>query len=31
VSELETKYILLLLFEMGGVAAWAGSEAVLPA
>jgi Kef-type K+ transport system membrane component KefB len=31
VSELETKYILLLLFGMGGLAAWAGSEAVLPA
>jgi Kef-type K+ transport system membrane component KefB len=31
VSELETKYILFLLFGMGGLAAWAGSEAVLPA
>jgi glutathione-regulated potassium-efflux system ancillary protein KefC len=31
VSELETKYILFLLFAMGGLAAWAGSEAVLPA
>src|ERR1039457_598015 len=31
VSELETKYILFLLFALGGVAAWAGSEAVLPA
>lgn len=31
VSELETKYILLLLFGLGGLAAWAGSEAVLPA
>jgi glutathione-regulated potassium-efflux system ancillary protein KefC len=31
VSELETKYILLLLFAMGGLAVWAGSEAVLPA
>lgn len=31
VSELEAKYILLLLFAMGGLAAWAGSEAVLPA
>jgi glutathione-regulated potassium-efflux system ancillary protein KefC len=31
VSELETKYLLLLLFGMGGLAAWAGSEAVLPA
>ena len=31
VSELEAKYILLLLFALGGLAAWAGSEAVLPA
>lgn len=31
VSELEAKYILFLLFAMGGLAAWAGSEAVLPA
>jgi Kef-type K+ transport system membrane component KefB len=31
VSGLETKYILFLLFALGGVAAWAGSEAVLPA
>ena len=31
VSELEAKYILLLLFAMGGLAVWAGSEAVLPA
>ena len=31
VSELETKYILFLLFAMGGLAMWAGSEAVLPA
>jgi glutathione-regulated potassium-efflux system ancillary protein KefC len=31
VSELEAKYILLLLFGMGGLAAWSGSEAVLPA
>ncbi len=31
VSEMETKYLLFLLFGMGGVAAWAGSEAVLPA
>lgn len=31
VSELETKFILFLLFAMGGLAAWAGSEAVLPA
>jgi glutathione-regulated potassium-efflux system ancillary protein KefC len=31
VSELETKFLLFLLFGMGGVAVWAGSEAVLPA
>jgi Kef-type K+ transport system membrane component KefB len=31
VSELETKYLLLLLFGMGGLAVWSGSEAVLPA
>ena len=31
VSELETKYLLFTLFGMGGLAAWAGSEAVLPA
>jgi Kef-type K+ transport system membrane component KefB len=31
VSELETKYPLFLLFGIGGVAVWAGSEAVLPA
>ena len=31
VSEIEAKYILFLLFGMGGLAAWAGSEAVLPA
>jgi glutathione-regulated potassium-efflux system ancillary protein KefC len=31
VSELEAKYILFLLFAMGGLAAWSGSEAVLPA
>jgi Kef-type K+ transport system membrane component KefB len=31
VSELETKYLLLLLFGLGGLAAWSGSEAVLPA
>jgi glutathione-regulated potassium-efflux system ancillary protein KefC len=31
VSELEAKYLLLLLFGLGGLAAWAGSEAVLPA
>jgi glutathione-regulated potassium-efflux system ancillary protein KefC len=30
VSELEAKYILFLLFAMGGLAVWAGSEAVLP-
>ena len=31
VSELETKYILFLLFGLGGLAVWAGSEPVLPA
>jgi glutathione-regulated potassium-efflux system ancillary protein KefC len=31
VSELEAKYILFFLFAMGGLALWAGSEAVLPA
>ncbi len=31
VSELEAKYLLSLLFGLGGLAAWAGSEAVLPA
>jgi Kef-type K+ transport system membrane component KefB len=31
VSELETKYLLFLLFGLGGVAVWSGSEAVLPA
>jgi Kef-type K+ transport system membrane component KefB len=31
VSEMEAKYLLLLLFGMGGLAAWSGSEAVLPA
>jgi Kef-type K+ transport system membrane component KefB len=31
VSELETRYILFLLFGLGGLAVWAGSEAVLPA
>ncbi len=31
VSELEAKYILFLLFALGGLAACAGSEAVLPA
>ncbi len=30
-SELEAKYLLLLLFSMGALAAWADSEAVLPA
>jgi Kef-type K+ transport system membrane component KefB len=30
-SELETKYLLFLLFALGGLAAWADSEAVLPA
>jgi len=31
VSEFETKYLLLLLFGLGGLAVWSGSEAVLPA
>ena len=31
VSELETKFLLFLLFAMGGLAVWSGSEAVLPA
>jgi Kef-type K+ transport system membrane component KefB len=31
VSELEAKYILFALFGLGGLAVWAGSEAVLPA
>ncbi len=31
VSELEAKYLLLLLFALGALAAWAGSEPVLPA
>jgi Kef-type K+ transport system membrane component KefB len=31
VSEIETKYLLFLLFALGGLAGWAGSEAVLPA
>ncbi len=31
VSEFETKYLLLALFATGGLAVWAGSEAVLPA
>ena len=30
-SELEAKYLLLILFGMGSLAAWAESEAVLPA
>lgn len=30
-SELEVKYLLFLLFGMGGLAVWPGSEAVLPA
>jgi glutathione-regulated potassium-efflux system ancillary protein KefC len=30
-SELETKYLLLTLFALGGLATWSGSEAVLPA
>jgi len=30
VSELEAKYLLFFLFAMGGLAVWAGSEAVLP-
>ena len=31
VSELEAKYLLFLLFGLGGLAVWSGSEAVLPA
>ena len=31
VSELETKYLLFLLFGLGSLAVWSGSEAVLPA
>jgi glutathione-regulated potassium-efflux system ancillary protein KefC len=31
VSEIEAKYLLFLLFALGGLALWAGSEAVLPA
>jgi Kef-type K+ transport system membrane component KefB len=31
VSELEAKYLLFLLFGMGELAVWSGSEAVLPA
>jgi glutathione-regulated potassium-efflux system ancillary protein KefC len=30
-SELETKYLLMLLFGLGALATWANSEAVLPA
>jgi glutathione-regulated potassium-efflux system ancillary protein KefC len=30
-TEVETKWILLILFGLGALAAWAGSEAVLPA
>jgi Kef-type K+ transport system membrane component KefB len=30
-SELETKFLLLVLFALGALAAWADSEAVLPA
>jgi Kef-type K+ transport system membrane component KefB len=30
-SELEAKYLMLALFGLGALAAWAGSEAVLPA
>lgn len=30
-SELETKFLLLVLFGLGGLATWADSEAVLPA
>jgi Kef-type K+ transport system membrane component KefB len=31
VSGVETKYLLFLLFGLGGIAVWSGSEAVLPA
>ena len=31
VSEVEAKYLLFVLFGMGGLAIWSGSEAVLPA
>ena len=31
VSEIEAKYLLFVLFGMGGLAVWSGSEAVLPA
>lgn len=30
-SEVETKYFLIILFALGALATWAGSEAVLPA
>jgi hypothetical protein len=30
-SELEDKFLLLVLFALGGLATWADSEAVLPA
>lgn len=30
-SEFETKYLLFILFGIGGLALWSGSEAVLPA
>ena len=30
-SELEAKFLLLVLFGLGGLATWSGSEAVLPA
>ncbi len=30
-SELEAKFLLLVLFGLGGIATWSGSEAVLPA
>jgi hypothetical protein len=30
-SELETKYLLFLLFGLGSIAVWSASEAVLPA
>jgi Kef-type K+ transport system membrane component KefB len=30
-SELEAKFLLLMLFALGGLATWSGSEAVLPA
>ncbi|HMD73995.1 MAG TPA: cation:proton antiporter [Steroidobacteraceae bacterium] len=30
-SELEAKFLLLMLFTLGGLATWSGSEAVLPA